>query len=46
MAVAEIKTYLQGFTFELGEGERRGMETFLRLSRPLVAEEAAHAGGG
>lgn len=46
MTVAEIKAYLQGFTFELGEGERRGMETFLRLSRPLVAEEAAHASDG
>jgi len=47
MTVAEIKTYLQGFSFELGEGERRGMETFLRLSRPLVAEEeSAHASGG
>jgi hypothetical protein len=46
MTVAEIKAYLQGFTFELGEGERRGMETFLRLSRSLVAEEAAHASDG
>jgi chorismate dehydratase len=46
MTVAEIKAYLRGFTFELGEGERRGMETFLRLSRPLVAEEAAHASDG
>jgi chorismate dehydratase len=45
MTVAEVKAYLQGFTFELGEGERRGMGTFLRLSRLLVAEEAAHAGG-
>ena len=46
MTVAEIKAYLQGFTFELGEEERRGMEDFLRLSRPLVAEEAAHASDG
>jgi len=47
MTVAEIKAYLRGFSFELGEGERRGMETFLRLSRPLVAEEeSAHASGG
>jgi chorismate dehydratase len=46
MTVAEIKAYLQGFTFELGEGERQGMETFLRLSRPLVAGEAAHASDG
>jgi len=45
MTVAEIKTYLQGFSFELGERERGGMEAFLRLARPLVAEEAAHAGG-
>lgn len=46
MTVAEVKAYLQGFTFELGEGESRGMETFLHLSRPLVTEEAAHASGG
>jgi len=36
MTVSEIKTYLEGFTFELGERERRGMETFLRLSRSLA----------
>lgn len=46
MTVAEVKAYLEGFSFELGEEERRGMESFLRLARPLVAEEAAHAGGG
>ena len=46
MTVSEIKTYLEGFTFELGEGERRGMETFLRLSRSLASEEGpAHASG-
>jgi chorismate dehydratase len=39
MTVAEIKTYLQGFTFELGERERRGMETFLRLARSLAPGE-------
>jgi chorismate dehydratase len=47
MTVSEIKTYLEGFTFELGERERRGMETFLRLARSLAAEEGpAHADGG
>jgi chorismate dehydratase len=46
MTVSEVKTYLEGFTFELGERERRGMETFLRLSRPLVSGERAHASGG
>jgi len=47
MTVSEIKTYLEGFTFELGERERRGMETFLRLSRSLAAEEGpARADGG
>ena len=46
MTVAEIKAYLEGFTFELGERERRGMETFLRLSRPLVSKEAARVGSG
>jgi chorismate dehydratase len=47
MTVSEIKTYLEGFTFELGERERRGMETFLRLSRSLASEEGpAHASGG
>jgi chorismate dehydratase len=47
MAVSEIRTYLEGFTFELGEAERRGMDTFLRLSRSLAPkEERAHAGGG
>jgi len=39
MTVAEIKTYLQGFTFELGERERQGMETFLRLALPLTPGE-------
>jgi chorismate dehydratase len=39
MTVSEIKTYLEGFTFELGERERRGMETFLRRSRSLAPEE-------
>jgi chorismate dehydratase len=46
MAVSEIRAYLEGFAFELGERERRGMETFLRLSRPLVSEEAARVGSG
>jgi len=48
MTVAEIKTYLEGFTFELGERERRGMETFLRLSRSLARRRRgpARAGGG
>jgi chorismate dehydratase len=47
MTVSEIKTYLEGFTFELGDRERRGMETFLRLARSLVAEGGpAHAAGG
>ena len=48
MTVAEIKTYLEGFTFELGERERRGMETFLRLSRSLARPRRgpARAGGG
>ena len=47
MTVSEIKTYLEGFTFELGERERRGMETFLRLSRSLGSEEGpARASGG
>ena len=39
MTVAEIRTYLEGFTYELGHGERRGMETFLDLWRTLAAEE-------
>jgi chorismate dehydratase len=44
MTVSEIKAYLEGFTFELGERERRGMETFLRLARSLASEERpAHA---
>jgi len=47
MTVAEIKTYLEGFTFELGERERRGMETFLRLARSLTSVEGpADASGG
>jgi len=48
MTVSEIKTYLEGFTFELGERERRGMETFLRLSRSLARRRRgpAHASGG
>jgi chorismate dehydratase len=47
MTVSEIKTYLEGFTFELGERERRGMENFLRLSRSLAPEEGpARASGG
>jgi chorismate dehydratase len=46
MTVSEIKTYLEGFAFELGERERRGMETFVGLSRSLVSEEGpAHASG-
>jgi chorismate dehydratase len=47
MTVSEIKTYLEGFTFELGERERRGMETFLRLSRSLARRRRgpAHASG-
>ena len=47
MTVSEIKTYLEGFTYELGERERRGMQTFLDLWRALASEEdATHAGGG
>jgi len=47
MTVSEIKTYLEGFTFELGGRERQGMETFLRLSRSLAPEEGpARASGG
>jgi len=48
MTVSEIKTYLEGFTFELGERERRGMETFLRLSRSLARRRRgpARASGG
>jgi chorismate dehydratase len=47
MTVAEIKTYLEGFTFELGERERRGMETFVRLARSLTpGERPADAKGG
>jgi len=48
MTVSEIKTYLEGFTFELGERERRGMEAFLRLSRSLARPRRgpARAGGG
>jgi chorismate dehydratase len=47
MTVSEIKAYLEGFTFELGERERRGMETFVRLARSLASEERpAHASGG
>lgn len=47
MTVSEIRTYLEGFTYELGERERRGMETFLELRRALASEqETANAGGG
>jgi chorismate dehydratase len=46
MTVSEIKTYLEGFTFELGERERRGMETFLHLSRSLVRRRRGQARGG
>jgi chorismate dehydratase len=46
MTVSEIKAYLEGFAFVLGERERRGMETFLRLSRPLVSEGATRVRGG
>jgi chorismate dehydratase len=46
MTVSEIKTYLEGFTFELGERERRGMETFVGLSRPLVSEEGPAGASG
>jgi chorismate dehydratase len=43
MTVSEIKTYLEGFTFELGEKERRGMETFLQLSRSLARRRQGQA---
>jgi chorismate dehydratase len=47
MTVSEIRTYLEGFTYELGRRERRGMETFLELRRALASEEeTGHAGGG
>jgi chorismate dehydratase len=47
MTVSEIKAYLEGFTYELGEKERLGMETFLRLARALASEEEpTHASGG
>lgn len=46
MTVAEIRSYLQGFTYELGERERRGMNTFLELWRGLVSEEEATLADG
>ena len=47
MTVAEIRAYLEGFTYEVGHEERRGMETFLDLWRTLaVEEEPSHASGG
>jgi len=46
MTVAEIRTYLQGFTFELGERERRGMKTFLELWRALTLEEEPRRASG
>ena len=45
MTIPEVREYLEGFHFRVGEEEQRSAKRFLELNRTVQAEEAAQLAG-